>query len=54
MSEIRVEVVYKVGVYSRPVKLGDKLNTGDRVEIYRPLSADPKELRRQRTEQAKK
>ncbi|CND10431.1 RnfH family protein [Yersinia alsatica] len=44
----------KVGVYSRPVKLGDKVNDGDRVEIYRPLIADPKELRRQRAEQAKK
>nr|WP_206286031.1 RnfH family protein [Yersinia kristensenii] len=44
----------KVGIYSRPVKLGDKLNDGDRVEIYRPLIADPKELRRQRAEQAKK
>lgn len=43
----------KVGIYSRPVKLGDKLNDGDRVEIYRPLIADPKELRRQRVEQAK-
>ncbi|CNE97045.1 RnfH family protein [Yersinia kristensenii] len=44
----------KVGIYSRPVKLRDKLNDGDRVEIYRPLIADPKELRRQRAEQAKK
>ncbi|CNJ29854.1 RnfH family protein [Yersinia aldovae] len=44
----------KVGIYSRPVKLGDKLNDGDRVEIYRPLIADPKELRRQRAELAKK
>ncbi|MBW5824041.1 RnfH family protein [Yersinia kristensenii] len=44
----------KMGIYSRPVKLGDKLNDGDRVEIYRPLIADPKELRRQRAEQAKK
>ena len=37
----------KVGIYSRPVKL-------DRVEIYRPLIADPKELRRQRAEKASK
>lgn len=44
----------KVGIYSRPVKLGDVLNDGDRVEIYRPLIADPKELRRQRAEKAKK
>ena len=44
----------KVGIYSRPAKLADVLNDGDRVEIYRPLIADPKELRRQRAEKAKK
>ncbi|WMT13677.1 RnfH family protein [Serratia fonticola] len=44
----------KVGIYSRPAKLSDELNDGDRVEIYRPLIADPKELRRQRAEKAKK
>lgn len=42
----------KVGVYSRPVKLDDVINEGDRIEIYRPLIADPKELRRQRAERA--
>ena len=44
----------KVGIYSRPVKLMDVLSDGDRVEIYRPLIADPKELRRQRAEKAGK
>lgn len=44
----------KVGIYSRPVKLTDVLSDGDRVEIYRPLIADPKELRRQRAEKAAK
>lgn len=44
----------KVGIYSRPVKLRDVVNDGDRVEIYRPLIADPKELRRQRAEKAGK
>ncbi len=44
----------KLGVYSRPVKLTDALSDGDRVEIYRPLIADPKELRRQRAEKAAK
>lgn len=44
----------KVGIYSRPVKLTDLLSDGDRVEIYRPLIADPKELRRQRAEKAAK
>jgi len=42
----------KVGVFSRAVKLDDTLQEGDRVEIYRPLIADPKELRRQRAERS--
>lgn len=42
----------KVGIYSRPAKLQDVVNDGDRVEIYRPLIADPKELRRQRAEKS--
>ncbi|AKH62282.1 MULTISPECIES: RnfH family protein [Photorhabdus] len=43
----------KVGIYSRPAKLTDILEEGDRVEIYRPLLADPKEMRRKRAERAK-
>lgn len=43
----------KVGIYSRPAKLSDILSDGDRVEIYRPLLADPKEIRRKRAEKAK-
>lgn len=42
----------KVGIFSRPVKLADVVQDGDRVEIYRPLIADPKELRRKRAEKA--
>jgi len=44
----------KVGIYSRSVKLKDEVHEGDRVEIYRPLLADPKELRRQRAERSAK
>lgn len=44
----------KLGIYSRPVKLTDTVNDGDRIEIYRPLIADPKELRRIRAERSKK
>ena len=44
----------KVGIYSRPVKLADVLHDGDRVKIYRPLIADPKELRIQRAEKSAK
>ena len=43
----------KVGIYSRPAKLTDVVQDGDRVEIYRPLLADPKELRRKRAEKSK-
>ena len=42
----------KVGIYSRPAKLQDVVHDGDRVEIYRPLIADPKELRRKRAEKS--
>lgn len=50
-SEIELDNL-KVGVYSRIVKLTDIVKDGDRVEIYRPLVADPKELRRKRAKQA--
>lgn len=38
----------KIGVFSKPCSLDAVLNAGDRVEIYRPLIADPKEARRSR------
>jgi putative ubiquitin-RnfH superfamily antitoxin RatB of RatAB toxin-antitoxin module len=37
-----------VGVYGVRVALDTRLSNGDRVEIYRPLQADPKDLRRRR------
>lgn len=43
----------KVGIWSRVVKLKDTLRDGDRIEIYRPLIADPKEVRKRRAEKAK-
>ncbi|MFT4465697.1 MAG: RnfH family protein [Sodalis sp. (in: enterobacteria)] len=46
--------VNKVGIFSRPAKREDKLSNGDRVEIYRPLLIDPKELRRQRADRTRK
>lgn len=43
----------KVGIFSRTTKLTDMVENGDRIEIYRPLIADPKEIRRKKaTEQA--
>jgi putative ubiquitin-RnfH superfamily antitoxin RatB of RatAB toxin-antitoxin module len=38
----------KVGIFSRPEKLSTEVKAGDRIEIYRPLTADPKEMRKLR------
>ena len=43
----------KVGIFSKLVKLDEKVRDRDRVEIYRPLIADPKEVRRKRAEEGK-
>jgi putative ubiquitin-RnfH superfamily antitoxin RatB of RatAB toxin-antitoxin module len=43
----------KIGIWSRAVKMTDRVKAGDRIELYRPLIADPKELRRRRAEKAK-
>lgn len=42
-----------LGVWNRTVKNHQVLKEGDRIEIYRPLIADPKAARRQRAEKAK-
>lgn len=44
---------YKVGIYGKLVPLDQPLTDGDRVEIYRPLIADPKEARKRRAEEGK-
>ena len=44
----------KVGVFGKLQKPLAELREGDRVEIYRPLIADPKEVRKQRAAQGKK
>jgi len=43
----------KLGIFSKAVKPDTVLRAGDRVEIYRPLQADPKAVRRQRAEAGK-
>ncbi len=44
----------KVGVFGKLKKTDQVLRDGDRVEIYRPLIADPKEVRKQRAAQGKR
>ncbi|RBW43423.1 RnfH family protein [Psychromonas sp. B3M02] len=43
-----------VGIFSKPDKLDSTVKQGDRIEIYRPLIADPKEMRKLRAERALK
>jgi len=43
----------KLGIWNKAVELGAVLREKDRVEIYRPLIADPKEVRRKRAEEGK-
>ena len=46
-SEIDLETC-DIGVFGKAVADDYEVGEGDRIEIYRPLIADPKEVRRQR------
>ncbi len=50
--EIDIETV-KTGVFGKAAKQDAELNPGDRVEIYRPLIADPKAARKKRAAEGK-
>lgn len=43
-----------VGIFGRKAPAGQVLQPGDRIEIYRPLIADPREARRERARDGKK
>jgi uncharacterized protein len=42
---------HRLAIYGRPVKAGAVLRDRDRVEILRPLTADPKQARKRRASQ---
>ncbi|MCH9026688.1 MAG: RnfH family protein [Proteobacteria bacterium] len=42
-----------VGIFGKRAKLDHRLADGERIEIYRPLKADPREIRRQLAAQGK-
>jgi putative ubiquitin-RnfH superfamily antitoxin RatB of RatAB toxin-antitoxin module len=44
----------KTGIFGKIAKLDVVLRDKDRVEIYRPLMADPKQVRKERAAQGKK
>jgi putative ubiquitin-RnfH superfamily antitoxin RatB of RatAB toxin-antitoxin module len=43
----------QIGIFGKLTQLNHILRKRDRVEIYRPLVADPKEVRRQRAAEGK-
>lgn len=45
--------VNQIGIFGKLIRLDTPLRNLDRVEIYRPLIADPKEVRKQRAEEGK-
>jgi uncharacterized protein len=46
--------IHKVGIFGKLCALDKKLREQDRIEIYRPLIADPKEVRKKRAAEGKK
>jgi putative ubiquitin-RnfH superfamily antitoxin RatB of RatAB toxin-antitoxin module len=46
--------INRVGIFGRPVAAEAHVEDGDRIEIYRPLRADPKEARRRRASRQKR
>ena len=43
-----------IGIFGKPARPEQALQSGDRIEIYRPLAADPKTARRDRVNQARR
>jgi putative ubiquitin-RnfH superfamily antitoxin RatB of RatAB toxin-antitoxin module len=43
-----------LGIFGRVIRAEHALRDGDRIEIYRPLKADPKAARRARAQQARR
>lgn len=45
--------VNQIGIFGKLIRLDTPLRDSDRIEIYRPLIADPKEVRKQRAADGK-
>ncbi len=45
---------WRLGIFSKPCAYDCKLQSGNRVELYRPLQIDPMQSRRSRAKQAAK
>ena len=51
--DIELDRRNKLGIYAKLVKLDAEVRDRDRVEIYRPLIADPKAVRKKRADEGK-
>jgi putative ubiquitin-RnfH superfamily antitoxin RatB of RatAB toxin-antitoxin module len=51
--EIDIDGANKLGIYAKLAKPDATLRDRDRVEIYRPLIADPKAVRKKRADEGK-
>lgn len=51
--EIDVDGANKLGIFAKLVKPDTELRDRDRIEIYRPLIADPKAVRKKRADEGK-
>jgi uncharacterized protein len=48
-----VDLSAAIGIYGKVIRADHALQEGDRIEIYRPLAADPKAARRARAKAAR-
>lgn len=52
-DELELSETSRLGIFGQVVSATQPLKDGDRVEIYRPLQADPKEVRKARAARAR-
>ena len=53
LERFPVALEWSIGIFGRIVDPETVLKSGDRVEIYRPLAAEPKEARRRRARRSR-
>ena len=51
LQEVPGVVIDKVGIFGKLVNKDTVLREGDRIEVYRPLKADPRDRRRKKVEE---
>ena len=52
-EDLSLDQSLQLGIFGKVVKGEQALQAGERVEIYRPLQVDPKEVRKRRAAEAK-